>query len=46
MDSGKKDPDKSTDDINRESQKNFEELVFEDPGSDKTEELPSPEQYE
>ena len=46
MDSGKKDPDKSTDDINREFQNNFEESALEDPGSDKAEKPPSPELYE
>merc|ERR1712227_320044 len=46
MDSKKEDLDKSTDDINRESQNNFEESGVEDSESDKTEMPPSPELYD
>ena len=46
MDSKKDDLDKSTDDINRESQNYFEESGVERSESDKTEKPPSPEIYE
>ena len=46
MDSKKEDLDKSTDDINRESQNYFEESGVERSESDKTEKPPSPEIYE
>ena len=46
MDSKKDDLDKSTDDINRESQNYFEESGVEGSESDKTEKPPSPEIYE